>query len=103
MNPFLWCVLWSVVFAILTYGLRDDAVLKYICLALAAAPEIAALGIGLMFAVKDPDRLQSKEHIQRMAQLTVLKKNSEPKVIDAATQSSRLENLRGGTGGGQDQ
>jgi hypothetical protein len=47
--------------------------------------------------------LQSEEHIQRMAKLTVLKKNSEPKIIDAATQSKRLENLRGGAGEGQDQ
>ncbi len=74
LNPFLWGFVWSVVFAVLTYIFKDDAVMKYMCLLLAAAPMFVALGVGLGFALTDPDRLQSEEFVIRQQELTLIEK-----------------------------
>ena len=74
LNPFLWGFVWTVVFAVLTYLFKDDAVMKFACLALAAAPEMVALVIGVGFAVMNPDRLQSEEFVIRQQELTLIEK-----------------------------
>ena len=74
LNPFLWMIAWSAIFGTLTFLLRDDAVLKYSCFALAALPELVALAVGVGFAVKCPDRLQSEEFVIRQQELTMIEK-----------------------------
>jgi hypothetical protein len=103
LNPFLWAFVWSVVFAAMTYLFKDDAVVKYACLVLAAAPEVTALAIGVGFAIMDADRLQSEEYrLRQSAFQLLLDKAGDEKIVDALTQMVRIENLPGGVGDGDD-
>ena len=74
LNPFLWCFVWTIIFAVLTYLLRDDAISKFVCLGMAALPEVVALSVGIGFAIKNPDRLQTEEFIIRQRELTMIEK-----------------------------
>jgi len=93
LNPFLWGFVWSIVFAVLTYLFRDDAVMKYICLALSATPMLTALGIGVGFAIKAPDRLQSEEFLIRQQELMFYEKGASAQIVDTARVTPRVEHL----------
>jgi hypothetical protein len=63
LNPFLWCFVWTLAFLIAAYFMRGDAVARYACLGFAAFPLAVTLAVGVFFALKDPDRLQSEEFV----------------------------------------
>lgn len=74
LNSFLWCFLWTLALLVATYFLKDDLVAKYVCLGLAALPLLVTLSVGVFFAVKHPDRLQSEEFVIRQQELTMIEK-----------------------------
>ncbi len=94
LNPFLWGFAWSVVFAVLSYLFRDDAPVKYICLGLAALPELTAFAVGVGFALTNPDRLQSEEYVIKQRALKMLiRRGASTQVIDAARDIARTDEL----------
>jgi hypothetical protein len=74
LNPFLWCFVWTLAFLVATYLLRDDPMTKYVCLGLAALPLLMTMAIGVFFAFRNPDRLQSEEFVIRQQELTMIEK-----------------------------
>jgi len=94
LNPFLWSVVWSIVFGVFAIVFRDDALAKYFCLVLAALPELAALAVGVGFAVKDPDRLQSEEFVLRKQTLKVVyRRGATAEQVNAAKDIGVIERL----------
>jgi len=97
LNPFLWGFVWSIVFAILTYLFRDDSAMKYVCLGLSAIPMLTALGIGVGFAIKAPDRLQSEEYVIRQQELRQnelkirYKHGAAPEILDVTKNVEHIE------------
>ncbi len=103
LNPFLWCFVWTVAFLIATYFLRDDPITRYACLGLAALPLLVALAVGVYFALKHPDRLQSEEFVIRQRELQVLyKQGANPETFDALRETARTESLPGTAEDGDD-
>ena len=74
LNPFLWTFVWSVVFVLAAYAFKTDPIATYGCLILAALPLLVALGVGIFFAARQPDRLQSEEFVIRQQELTMIEK-----------------------------
>lgn len=74
LNPFLWSFVWTLVLLVFMYLMRDDPLVKYICLGLAALPLLVTLAVGVLFAVKHPDRLQSEEFVIRQQELTMIER-----------------------------
>jgi len=102
LNPFLWCFVFTVAFLFAAYFLRDDPVTKYGCLALAALPLAVALGVGIFFALKDPDRLQSEEYVIRQRELRIYEQGAGAKIVNPAQEVSRIESLPHGFGDGDE-
>jgi hypothetical protein len=48
--------------------------MKYVCVGLAALPELVALAIGVGFAFVNPNRLQSEEFVIRQQELIMIEK-----------------------------
>jgi hypothetical protein len=103
LNPFLWCFVWTVAFLIATYFLRDDSVTRYACLACAVLPLATTLTVGVFFALKHPDRLQSEEFVIRQRELQILyKRGAGAEIVDEARETRRTERLPGGFGDGEE-
>jgi hypothetical protein len=101
LNPFLWCFVWTVAFLVATYFLRDDAVTKYACLWLAALPLLITLSVGILFALKDPDRLQSEEFVIKQSELRMIyKKGASAEIVEVAREVPLAESLPHGFGDG---
>jgi hypothetical protein len=103
LNPFLWCFVWTVAFLVAGYFLKDDPVTKYVCLGFAVLPLLVALAVGVFFALKHPDRLQSEEFVIRQRELQMLyKQGASPEIIDVLRETARTESLPGTADGGDD-
>jgi len=101
LNPFLWCFVWTVAFLIATYFLKDDPIKSYACLCLAALPLLIALSVGVFFALKHPDRLQSEEFVIRQRELQMLyRQGASAERVDVTRETPRTERLTGGTSDG---
>ena len=102
LNPFLWAFAWSALFAVVAYLFKDDVVIKYISVMLAALPELIALGVGIGFAIKAPDRLQSEKFVLRQRELMIYEKGSSAEAYDPTRETPRVEHLpRGFVDGGE--
>jgi len=103
LNPFLWCFVWTVAFLVATYFLRDDPASRYACLAFAALPLATTLAVGIFFALKHPDRLQSEEFVIRQRDLQILyRQGAGAEIVDEARDTRRTESLPGGFGDGDE-
>jgi hypothetical protein len=101
LNPFLWSFVWTVAFLLATYALRDDPPTRYICLGLAALPLLVTMAIGVFFAVKHPDRLQSEEYrLQQRALQMRYKHGANAEIVSVPKETARIESLPGGFGNG---
>jgi hypothetical protein len=97
LNPFLWCFVWTVAFLVAMCFAGDDPVARHVCLGLAAVPLVTTMGIGVFFALKHPDRLQSEEFVIRQRELQILyKQGGGAEIVDVASEVPRTESLPGG-------
>lgn len=72
------------------------------CVALAALPMLVALGIGVFFAIRHPERLQSEEYrIQQRALQILYKRGSNAEIVDVTKDIVRTERLPGRMGDGE--
>ncbi|HKH80341.1 MAG TPA: hypothetical protein VKA03_01785 [Methylovirgula sp.] len=55
LNPFLWSFVWSLLFLGFAVVFREDQVIKYLLLALAAVPMVVTMAVGCFFAIRCPD------------------------------------------------
>ncbi len=62
LTPFLWSFLWSVAFLGFAVVFREDRVITYLLLSLAAVPMLVTMSVGCYFAVAKPERLHSEEY-----------------------------------------
>jgi hypothetical protein len=64
---------------------------------------LVALAVGVFFALKHPDRLQSEEFVIRQRELQMLyKQGASPEIIDVLRVTARTESLAGTADGGDD-
>ncbi len=62
LTPFLWLFPWSLAFLGFAVAFREDTVIKYFLLCLAAVPMFVTISVGCYFAVANPDKLRSEEY-----------------------------------------
>jgi ABC-type bacteriocin/lantibiotic exporter with double-glycine peptidase domain len=102
-NPLLWLVGLVTPLALVGAVLIGDLWMRIALLVLAFLPVIFTIAAYFMYMFRDPDRLQSEEYRLRQSALQLLvAKDSGAKVVDAATQIARIENLLGGFGDGEE-
>jgi hypothetical protein len=94
LNPFLWALVWSVLFAFLAYLFRDDTATRFLCIGLSALPMFVALAVGVGFAISDPDRLQSEQFVLRQQALkTLYRRGATPEKLNVVKDIATMERL----------
>jgi hypothetical protein len=85
LNPLLWAAgVLTPMSWIAAYAFRDDAILKYVLVALCALPVLATLGSYLYFMFRNPDRLQSEEFVLRQQELLIVSRSGDgPRPIES--------------------
>jgi hypothetical protein len=83
LNPLLWLVAIIAVPCVLTAAIAADPIMKWAVFSLGAVVVLVVLGIGLMFAIRCPDKLQSEDYQLRQQSLQMLQGAAGTEVIDA--------------------
>ena len=103
LNPFLWMTAVCSVPFLAAAVLSHDPVVSYACLAVAALSVIVKLAVGVYFALKHPERLQSEEYRIHHRALQMLYKSGDPaQIVELTREFGRKERVRGGFDDGGD-
>ncbi len=101
LNPFLWTTAVCSVPFLAAAVLSHDPVVSYASLAVAALAVIVTLAVGVYFALRHPERLQSEEYrIQHRALQMLYKSGDTAQIVELAKEFTRRERLPGGFGEG---
>jgi len=103
MNPSLWLVGLVTPLALVGATVTEVAWKSVALFAVACLPVAFAIVAYFVYMFRDPDRLQSEEYrLHQSAIRLLIDKAGDEKVVDAATQIVRIENLLGGVGEGEE-
>jgi hypothetical protein len=103
LNPLLWLDGIALTLALAAAIWITDPLLRDAFFVLAALGVLATIIAYFVLLFRDPDRLQSEEYRLRQSALQLLiAKGGDEKIVDAATQIARVENLLGGFGDGEE-
>lgn len=92
LNPLLWLVGLTTPLALLAASVVPDQAVRLALLAFAALPVVATISAYIYFAIKDPDRLQSEEHLIRQRALQILgRKGETSEIVEIVNQVPRIE------------
>jgi hypothetical protein len=101
LNPLLWTTAVCSVSFLVAALVSHDPVVSYSCVAVAALSVIVTLGVGVYFAIKHPERLQSEEYrIQHRALQMLYKSGDNAQIVELTKEFIRRERLPGGFGVG---
>jgi hypothetical protein len=101
-NPLLWLVGLITPLALILAVWTNDALLRVGLLAFAALPPFVAIIGWFVLLFLRPQMLESEEYRLRQSAIRLLIDSAgDEKIVNAATQSARIESLLGGVGEGE--
>lgn len=86
LNPILWMMAVALpLFLLAAYFFRDDNIVKWVLLTLAASAFLAPIVSYFIFLFRDPDRLQSEEFVLKQQEMVIASRSREglPQPIEA--------------------